>query len=149
MRFLLLALCVLLIAGKRAGLMIMLAHGYTSTLMFYVIGEFYHARSRRMLYFFNRFYGSSVLFCVIFFLVFLSNRGVPPTLSFLSEFMIIVTTLVLSKMFLLIIFIYFLVSFYYSVYLIVCSFIGKLFLNLIRNNLGYAIPLVLIMFNIF
>uniref|UniRef100_A0A0K0DRN6 NADH-ubiquinone oxidoreductase chain 4 n=1 Tax=Angiostrongylus cantonensis TaxID=6313 RepID=A0A0K0DRN6_ANGCA len=47
-RFLLLAIRVLFIRGKVARILMILAHGYTSTLMFYLIGEFFHVRSRRI-----------------------------------------------------------------------------------------------------
>ncbi|KAK6020845.1 NADH-ubiquinone/plastoquinone family protein, partial [Ostertagia ostertagi] len=96
--FLLLSLRMLILRGKLSGLMIMLAHGYTSTLIFYIIGEFYHARSSRIIYFLNSFLSSRILFGILFSLVFLSNSGVPPSLSFLSEFIIIIWGVVLDEL---------------------------------------------------
>nr|YP_010575568.1 NADH dehydrogenase subunit 4 [Varestrongylus eleguneniensis]UZM11408.1 NADH dehydrogenase subunit 4 [Varestrongylus eleguneniensis] len=149
MGFLLLSLSILLLSGKTAGLMLMLAHGYTSTLMFYLIGEFYHSSSSRMMYFLKSFFGSSLLFTLCFFLVFLSNSGIPPSLSFLSEFLVIASMFIVIKLFVFIVFVYFLVAFYYSIYLIVCSCMGKKNVNLISNVSGYCIPLVIMMFNVF
>lgn len=149
MGFLLLSLRMIIVARKTSGLILMLAHGYTSTLMFYVIGEFYHTKSTRIMYFLSRFIGSSLMFAVCFFLVFLSNSGVPPSMSFFSEFIIIVSVYLSSKLFFVIVFLYFLVAFYYSVYLIVCSSMGKMNINLNNNVSGFIIFLLVIMFNIF
>ena len=145
--FLLLALRLLILPGKVAGLILILAHGYTSTLMFYVIGEIYHRSSRRILYFFNRFFSSGVFFRIILLLIFLSNRGVPPSLSFLAEFIIIARGLLVRKLFFIFLFIYFLAAFYYSVFVVVCSIMGGSFINIVFNNYGLSIPLVLIIYN--
>nr|BAV82850.1 NADH dehydrogenase subunit 4 [Teladorsagia circumcincta] len=149
MSFLLLSLSLMTMSSKVAGVMMMLAHGYTSSLMFYMIGEFYHISSTRMIYFFNSFMNSSMMLSILFSLVFLSNSGVPPSLSFLSEFMIIVNNFLMSKLFFLLIFIYFLVAFYYSLFLIVCSFGGKNLNNYNNWNLGVTCSMVIMMFNIF
>nr|YP_007024799.1 NADH dehydrogenase subunit 4 [Aelurostrongylus abstrusus]AFT65559.1 NADH dehydrogenase subunit 4 [Aelurostrongylus abstrusus] len=149
MSFLLFAFSLIFLSGKVAGMMMMLAHGYTSTLMFFLIGEFFHVSSSRMLYFFNSFFGSSVLFSVVFFLVFLSNSGVPPSLSFLSEFMVVSQMFSYSGVLFFLVMIYFLLSFYYSVYLVVCSFLGKGFLDLFVFSVGFSVPLVFMMYNFF
>jgi len=128
-RFLLLSLIFISIRRKVRRLIIILAHGYTSTLIFYLIGEYYHTSTRRIIYFINSFFRSRILLGILFSLVFLSNRGVPPSLSFLSEFLIIRNSIIFSKEIFIIIFIYFLVSFYYSLFLITNSLIGKLFIN--------------------
>nr|YP_009024217.1 NADH dehydrogenase subunit 4 [Oesophagostomum asperum]AGL61159.1 NADH dehydrogenase subunit 4 [Oesophagostomum asperum] len=149
MSFLLLSLIYIMMSSKVSGLMMMLAHGYTSTLMFYMIGEFYHTSSTRMIYFMNSFFGSSMFFGIIFSLVFLSNSGVPPSLSSLSEFMIITNSLIISKMLFYMIFIYFMIAFYYSLFLIVVSVMGKTFINLSNFSAGVSVSTVLMMFNIF
>lgn len=148
-RFLLLALVFVSISGKIRRLMLMLAHGYTSTLIFYLIGEFYHTSGRRIIYFINRFFSSRIIIGILFTVVFLSNRGVPPSLSFLSEFIVITNGLAYIKFIFYIIFVYFLVSFYYSLFLITRSLIGKDFINFNNWNVGYSSPLVLIIYNIF
>lgn len=149
MSFLLLSLIFIIMRRKVRGLMIILAHGYTSTLIFYFIGEFYHTSSTRMIYFMNRFFGSRIFFGIVFSLVFLSNRGVPPSLSFLSEFIIITNRIIIRKIFFFIIFIYFVISFYYSLFLIVCSLIGKIFININNFNIGFSISTIVMMFNVF
>nr|UXK95597.1 NADH dehydrogenase subunit 4 [Macropostrongyloides woodi] len=149
MSFLLLSLVFIMMSSKISGLIMMLAHGYTSTLMFYMIGEFYHISSTRMVYFMNSFFNSSMFFGILFSLVFLSNSGVPPSLSFLSEFMIITNSMLISKMFFFMIFIYFMISFYYSLFLIVVSLMGKSTINVSSFNVGVSMSTVLMMFNIF
>jgi len=149
MRFLLFSLLFLLIRGKSSSFMIILAHGYTSTLIFYLIGEFYHSSGRRIIYYINRFFNRSILMAVIFSLVFLSNSGVPPSLSFLAEFITISMGLSFFFLSFIIIFIYFTISFYYSIFLITNCVIGKSSIIINRWNLGFSSPLVLISYNIF
>nr|YP_010271194.1 NADH dehydrogenase subunit 4 [Cylicocyclus elongatus]UKB87206.1 NADH dehydrogenase subunit 4 [Cylicocyclus elongatus] len=149
MSFLLLTMVYITMSSKVSGLMTMLAHGYTSTLMFYLVGEFYHTTSTRMVYFLNSFFTSSIFFGIIFSLVFLSNSGVPPSLSFLSEFMIIVNSMIISKMFFFMIFLYFLISFYYSLFLIVCCMMGKNYININNFNISFSLSAVVMMFNVF
>ena len=148
-RFLLLSLIYISRSGMIAGLLLILAHGYTSTLIFYLIGEFYHIVSSRMVYFINRFFGSRIIIGIVFVLVFLSNCGIPPALSFLSEFIIIVNRMVIIKYIFFIVFLYFLVSFYYSLFLITNSLIGKSIINFNVWGLGVVIPILLIIFNVF
>nr|UXK95573.1 NADH dehydrogenase subunit 4 [Macropostrongyloides spearei] len=149
MSFLLLTMIFIMMSSKNSGLMMMLAHGYTSTLMFYMIGEFYHTSATRMVYFMNSFFSSSMFFGILFSLVFLSNSGVPPSLSFLSEFMIITNSMMISKVFFFMIFIYFMISFYYSLFLIVVSLMGKMLVNINSFNIGVSMSTILMMFNIF
>jgi NADH:ubiquinone oxidoreductase subunit 4 (subunit M) len=111
--------------GKRSRVILILAHGYTSTLIFYFIGEFYHISSTRIIYFINSFFNSRIILGILFSLVFLSNAGSPPSLSFFSELIIIAGSFVLVKFIFIILFIYFLVAFYYSIFLITNSLIGK------------------------
>lgn len=148
-RFLLLSLVFIRISGKIRRLILILAHGYTSTLMFYLVGEYYHTSTRRIIYFINRFFSSRMIIGILFSLVFLSNRGVPPSLSFLSEFLVVTNGIIFTKSIFTIVFIYFLVSFYYSLFLITNSLIGKVFLNFNTWNIGFSSPLVLMMYNVF
>ena len=148
-RFLLLGLIFITMRGKIRSVILILAHGYTSTLIFYLIGEFYHTSGSRIIYFINRFFSSRIIMGILFSVIFLSNSGVPPSLSFLSEFLVISNRIIFVKRFFIIIFIYFLISFYYSLFLITNSLIGKGFINFNNFNVGFSRPLVLIIYNIF
>ena len=148
-RFLLLSLVFITIRSKISSVILILAHGYTSTLIFYLIGEFYHTSGRRIIYFISSFFSSRIIIGILFSVVFLSNSGVPPSLSFLSEFLVISNSLLIRKRIFLMIFIYFVVSFYYSLFLITRSLIGKGFYNFNTWNIGFSAPLVLIIYNVF
>lgn len=148
-RFLLLSLVFITIRGKTRSLILILAHGYTSTLIFYLIGEFYHTSGRRIIYFINSFFSSRIIIGILFAVTFLSNSGVPPSLSFLSEFITIVNAITIFKFSFFIVFIYFVVAFYYSLFIITRSLMGKGYYNFRIWNVGFSCPLVLIIYNIF
>ena len=87
--FLLLCLLLLSLEGKTSSLLLILAHGYTSSLIFFLIGEYYHSSSTRIIYYLNSFLNLRIFFSLVFILTFLRNAGMPPSLSFLSEFICI------------------------------------------------------------
>lgn len=128
-RFVLMALVFIIMSGKTGGVILMLAHGYTSTLMFYLVGEFYHVSGRRMVYYMSRFFGSGMIMALLFAVVFLSNMGTPPSLSFLSEFIVISSSLNMMKFSFWVLFVYFFSAFYYSIYLLTRSVMGKGYVN--------------------
>ena len=128
-RFVLMALVFIIMSGKTGGVILMLAHGYTSTLMFYLVGEFYHVSGRRMVYYMSRFFGSGMIMALLFAVVFLSNIGTPPSLSFLSEFVVISSSLNMMKFSFWVLFVYFFSAFYYSIYLLTRSVMGKGYVN--------------------
>lgn len=148
-RFVLMALVFIIMSGKTGGVVLMLAHGYTSTLMFYLVGEFYHVSGRRMVYYMSRFFGSGMIMALLFAVVFLSNIGIPPSLSFLSEFIVISSSLNMMKFSFWVLFVYFFSAFYYSIYLLTRSVMGKGYVNFRIWNVGFSVPLVFIMYNIF
>lgn len=147
--FLLMAIVFVMMSGKTGGVIMMLAHGYTSTLMFYLIGEFYHVSMSRIVYYINGFFRSRVIMALIFVVVFLSNGGTPPSLSFISEFSVISVSMGLFKFSFWVLFVYFFVAFYYSIYLLTNSIMGKRFVDVRVWNVGFAVPLVVIIYNIF
>nr|BAV78681.1 NADH dehydrogenase subunit 4 [Steinernema litorale] len=149
MSFLMLSLLFIFMSGKTSSFLMMLAHGYTSTLMFYLIGEFYHSSGSRMIYYMNSFFNSSMLMAIVFSLVFLSNSGVPPSISFLSEFVTISSGLSFMLLSFFLVFVYFVVSFYYSIYLITNCVMGKDFITFSSWNLGFSVPLMLMSYNVF
>lgn len=128
-RFVLMAFVFIIMSGKTGGVILMLAHGYTSTLMFYLVGEFYHVSGRRMVYYMSRFFGSGMIMALLFAVVFLSNIGTPPSLSFLSEFIVISSSLNMMKFSFWVLFVYFFSAFYYSIYLLTRSVMGKGYVN--------------------
>ena len=137
------------LSGKTSGLLMIVAHGYTSTLMFYFIGEFYNFVGTRIIYYFNRFFCSSSLVSILFSLCILSNMGVPVSLSFISEFFSLSNMYILFRFIFFILFLYFFISFYYSIFLVVSSFMGKSYINFKLSRFYYSIFLVFMCYNVF
>lgn len=129
MRFLMLSLLFFTLSGKTSSLLIMVGHGYTSTLMFYFIGEFYEKTGTRIVYYFNSFMSSSMMVSVMFAFVILSNVGMPVSLSFIGEFFTITNIFNLFGGMLFVVLVYFFVTFYYSIFLVVSSFMGKSYID--------------------
>jgi len=123
--FTLLCLILFSIESKISRLLLILAHGFTSTLIFYFIGEFYHNSNTRIIYYLNSFINISVILTLCFTLTFIRNAGVPPSLSFVSEFLSILVLLNIRKFFIIFILVYFFFAFYYRIYFITNFFIGK------------------------
>nr|BAV78635.1 NADH dehydrogenase subunit 4 [Panagrellus redivivus] len=149
MGFLLMCLVFISMEGKMSSLMIMLSHGYTSTLMFYFIGEYYHSSNSRMVYYLNSIFNISLILGIMFSLTFLSNAGVPPSLSFFAEFISISFGLNLLNLIMMVLFFYFFFAFYYSIYFITNFLMGKNFILLNFWSSYYSYFFVIMMFNIF
>lgn len=149
MRFLLFSFLFFSLSGKMSSVLIIIAHGYTSTLIFYFIGNFYHVVGSRIVYYFNSLFLSNIFICLLFSGVFLSNAGVPPSLSFFSEFMTIRVSFIVFSIVFVFLFFYFMVSFYYSIYFIVNLFIGKVFFFFNSYYTYYSFFLFLMCFNVF
>lgn len=64
--FLLLLLSTIRIFRKFGSVVIIVAHGFISTLIFFFVGEFYHLRSTRILYFFGGYLKSNLYFLILF-----------------------------------------------------------------------------------
>nr|YP_009026503.1 NADH dehydrogenase subunit 4 [Rhigonema thysanophora]AGZ90411.1 NADH dehydrogenase subunit 4 [Rhigonema thysanophora] len=149
MSFVLMSLVFLVLGSKTSGVIMMLSHGYTSALMFYLIGEFFHSSFSRMVYYMSGFFSSLMLMSLIFSFVFMSNMGVPPSMSFMSEYMSIAVVLNLFKMGMTFVGVYFLFAFYYSIYLLTSSLMGKNFVKFNSWGVASSTPLVLMMYNFF
>jgi NADH:ubiquinone oxidoreductase subunit 4 (subunit M) len=67
---------------NRGTYLVSLSHGYISTLLFFLVGEIYHYNGRRILYYILGVTGYSGFLMSMIGLIFLSNAGVPPVLSF-------------------------------------------------------------------
>jgi len=147
MGFLLMCLLFISIEGKVSSLILILAHGYTSTLIFYFIGELYHVGGRRIVYYLNSLYNISFIVGIFFVLTFLRNAGVPPSLSFFSEFISISFGLGYIKIIIFFLFLYFFFAFYYSIYFITNVVIGKNFYNVLNFSGYYSFFFVIIIFN--
>nr|AOP18643.1 NADH dehydrogenase subunit 4 [Dirofilaria repens] len=149
MGFVLLSELSMVYYGKSMSLVMMLSHGYTSVLMFYFIGEFYHISGSRLIYYFRGFFNVSLLFCLFFCLVMLSNFSFPCSVTFFSEYLMMNWFSSVYFVGVLFIFFYYLVSFYYSVYVLVCFFLGSSVGYVFDGRVLVCLPLVFMMYNFF
>nr|YP_011035813.1 NADH dehydrogenase subunit 4 [Halicephalobus mephisto]WRI60244.1 NADH dehydrogenase subunit 4 [Halicephalobus mephisto] len=149
MGFLLLCLLLISMEGKISSLIIMLSHGFTSTLMFYFIGELYHVSGSRMIYYMNSVFNVGLIVGIMMTLVFLSNAGVPPSLSFFAEFIAISFSLNFFNFIIIFLFLYFFLAFYYSIYFITNFLMGKFYMNVSYWGSLYSFFMIFMMFNVF
>lgn len=149
MGFVLLVLLFVFFGAKTSGLFLMLSHGYTSALLFFMVGEFFHFSGTRLIYYMNRFLSRSVFVSVFFIFVMVSNMGVPPSVSFFSEFVGISVSLVVSTIFFFVLFFYFFFAFYYCAFFLTNLMMGKNYGGVRNLNFFFSFPLILMGFNVF
>jgi len=127
--FLLLILIGLNRRLKRSGVLLMLAHGYISSLIFFLVSLCYRVCGTRLVYMINSLWACSLFFGLTFLLIFMANVGSPFTLAFYSE-VVGVTSLLGTGGLLWLLRFYYFVTFYYSVVFAVVSVVGKNFFSL-------------------
>lgn len=86
MSFLLVVIVLVTVLGGFRALLIMVSHGFISTLMFFLVGEFYHNSFTRSFFFFGGFFFCDMILVFCISLVFLFNSGVPLSFRFFGEF---------------------------------------------------------------
>ena len=149
MSFVLLVLVVSVGSCKLGGVLMMVSHGYVSALMFYLVGEFFHVCGTRMLGCLGGFLMVGFFLVYMVVLVFLCNAGLPPSLSFFSEFLGFVGVYVLYKGLLIFLFFYFFVGFYFSLYFLLISLAGGNYGGFGFFGVFYVVFGVLFVFNFF
>lgn len=148
-RFVLIVLILLCGCGKLRGGLIILSHGFVSTLIFYLVGEFYHISGTRLISYIRGFINRSIIIRYIIILVFICNGGLPPSLSFFSEFIGLVGLYLSYRRLFIFLFVYFFVAFYYCFYIITGAIMGKNFICFSLRFVYYIVPGILLIFNIF
>lgn len=149
MGFVLLSEIRMVYYGKSMALVIILAHGYTSVLIFYFIGEFYHNSNSRLLYYFCGYFNISILFSFIFCFTIISNFGFPFSISFFSEYLMLNYCRSVFYFIVFFLFLYYLVSFYYSIYIMICFLIGLKFNFVFENRFIICLPVIIMIYNFF
>jgi len=132
--------------------LVSLSHGYISTVMFYMVGEISHGRGTRIVYYTSGLMCSSGFVIFVCGIILLANAGVPPFLSFWGELIVVGSITRFEILFSVSILIYFLLSFYYSVFLLIRIIKGGgvklLYVGIRVTCLVGIIPLVYIIFYI-
>jgi len=73
--------------AKRRRILLMLVHGFCSSLIFFGVGGFFHILYTRKVYFINSLFARSHIVCALFILVIVLNFATPPRNAFVREFM--------------------------------------------------------------
>ncbi len=79
------------IQGLQGSIFLMLSHGIVSSLLFFLIGMLYDRYKTRILFFYSSLNSFMPLFCFSFLIATLANVGFPGTISFIGEFLIMIS----------------------------------------------------------
>nr|WVH37132.1 NADH dehydrogenase subunit 4 [Physaloptera clausa] len=149
MGFVLLSEISLVYYAKSMSVIMMLSHGFTSVMMFYFIGEFFHTSGSRMVYYMRGYFNASYLMVLFFCLTFMSNFSFPFCITFFSEYVMINYFSLLCIIGLVFLFFYYMISFYYSIYMLVVFVFGNNYYDVSEGSVLVSLPLVFMMYNFF
>jgi len=113
------------------GFSLFLLHGFLSTILFFLIGNFYHFFGTRLVFYFSGLFSLGLIFGVVWGAIVLGNSGVPPFMTFFPELGGIIGVFGKWSLAGIVLFVYLFFSFYYGVFLLCqsCqghpSFIGR------------------------
>ena len=111
--------------SKNRGVLLIVFHGYASTLLFYIVGVLYKNWGVRIIYLSNSLWSISAVSSLLVIISFIANAGVPPFIGFFGEVFGILSLLSSTFMFLLFFLVYYILGFYYSLRLGVSLLVGK------------------------
>jgi len=139
--------------GIEGAILMMLNHGLVAGGLFILIGVLYKRFHTRILLYYNSLVSYIPLFSIIFFLFILFNIGFPGTGGFISEILIFSSIEFLNPSILIFMFIGYLLSVIYSIWLYnrICfgssnfSYIS-LFIDLKEDELSYLLSLSILVF---
>jgi NADH:ubiquinone oxidoreductase subunit 4 (subunit M) len=117
--------------GIKGCIFINLAHGIRSPIIFYIVYLFYERLNRRRILLIKGVNNLHPIFYFSCFFVMIASLGVPPIMSFFSEFIVGISALIISQYFLLISGVIFFLSGSYIIYYFV------LFRQGTATKLGY------------
>lgn len=119
MNLFVLSFVIITTLNKEGALLLAIAHGYTSRLLFFYAGLLVHTNNTRILCYLNGVILSHLGFSLCLFLTLITNCGIPPSLAFVSELRLISSSYVHSR-FLVIVFLFYVVFVcYYSLYILI------------------------------
>nr|YP_010350286.1 NADH dehydrogenase subunit 4 [Pyemotes zhonghuajia]UOK09670.1 NADH dehydrogenase subunit 4 [Pyemotes zhonghuajia] len=131
--------------GKLGSLMMMLAHGISSTMMFFMLGMIYYRSHSRNILNLSKYAKYIYLFNMWWMIYSIVNLGFPMTLNFFSEILIFSSILNKSMLNLLMMFFIIMVSSIYSIFLMTSLSISLEKSNLITMNMKISESIVLLM----
>lgn len=132
---------------KFSRIIIIISHGFISTILFFIIGEIYKYNNSRLFYFIKRIFFSNWKFLLILVIFLLFNLGIPLNLSFFSELKGILSIVNFKNFFIIIIFLYFIYSFFFILFIIINFYIGKIKIILKEKKSFYFLRFIIIRIN--
>nr|YP_009157862.1 NADH dehydrogenase subunit 4 [Haplothrips aculeatus]AKE35842.1 NADH dehydrogenase subunit 4 [Haplothrips aculeatus] len=116
--------------GLYGSFLIMIAHGLTSSGLFFLVNIFYNRTHSRSLIFNKGMINISPSLAFLSFLIISSSMASPPTINLLSEFLLSYSMIFYYYGFLIILFFLMIISICYSMYMYSFNLHGKLFLGM-------------------
>nr|AOW68743.1 NADH dehydrogenase subunit 4 [Plectus acuminatus] len=147
MNFLALLLLMNSSFAKSSSILLMLVHGFCSSLMFFGVGAFFHSLYTRKVYFMNSLFVTSHIICSLFILTMVLNFATPPSNAFVSEFMGMSSLFLLQSVLFVVLGIYIFYVCYFSIYLLVNIMSGKGLLISKEESFFYFYPFLMLTYN--
>jgi NADH:ubiquinone oxidoreductase subunit 4 (subunit M) len=149
MNFLLLLLVINFSLGKVSRVLLILVHGYCSSLIFLMVGSLFHAINTRKLYFINSLFLSSTMVTAFILLSIVSNFSTPPRAGFVRELSGMSLLFLTRYLFFLALGFYIFYVCYYSLYLFVNVIRGTAYIHLKEEFYFFFYPFIFMLFNLF
>lgn len=122
---------------KRSSILMIISHGFISSLIFFFIGEFYKFSRTRFIFYFKNLLLSSLFFLYLVIFCILGNRAVPLRISFFLEFIGIFSGYEYFIYRIIFLGFYFFFRFYASFFLLITGLTGKKIIFYRNLNLVY------------
>jgi len=149
MNFLALLLLINRSFAKRRSILLILVHGFCSSLMFFGVGGFFHVLYTRKVYFMNGLFVRRHIVCALFVLVMVLNFATPPRNAFVREFIGISSLFILQRVLFVVLGIYIFYVCYFSIYLLVNIMTGKNLLFSKEEGFFFFYPFLILTYNFF
>jgi len=146
MNFLLLLLLMNYSVGKVARVLLMLVHGYCSSLIFLIVGSLFHVINTRKLYFINSLFASRTILTAFIILSMVINFSTPPRRGFVRELSGISVLFLSRFVFFIALGFYIFYVCYYSLYLCLNIIGGTGFMYLKEEPYFFFYPFIFMLF---
>ena len=149
MNFLALLLLINSRFAKSRSILLILVHGFCSSLMFFGVGAFFHALYTRKVYFMNGLFVRRHIICSLFILTMVLNFATPPRNAFVREFIGMSSLFLIQSVLFVVLGIYIFYVCYFSLYLLVNVVRGKALLFSKEELFFLFYPFLMLTYNFF
>jgi len=147
--FLLLLLVINYRIGKVSRVLLILVHGYCSSLIFLIVGRLFHVINTRKLYFMNSLFARRTILTAFIILSIVINFSTPPRSGFVRELSGMSVLFLSSYVLFIALGFYIFYVCYYSLYLCINIIGGTGFIYLKEEPYFFFYPFIFILFNLF